>query len=61
MQTGSQKTKNDNELQIEITKQAEKYLSEIEANLKPSVVRSALWVFQKIWQRVYDQIIVNES
>jgi flagellar motor switch protein FliM len=46
---------------MEITKQAEKYLSEIEANLRPSVVRSALWVFQKIWQRVYDQIIVNES
>jgi glycerone phosphate O-acyltransferase len=24
-------------------------------------VRSILWFFQKVWQRVYEQIIVNES
>ena len=55
------KPKPESEVQAQLLAQAEKYLTEIEAQLRPSVVRSALWVFQKIWQRVYDQIIVNES
>jgi hypothetical protein len=38
----------------QFVKQADKYLRDIEATLKPSVVRPALWVFQKIWQKVYD-------
>ena len=42
-------------------KQANRYLKDIEAQLRPSVVRPALWIFSKIWQKVYDQIIVNES
>lgn len=51
----------DNEAHQQVMKQANKYLHDIEAQLRPSVVRPALWIFSKIWQKVYDQIIVNES
>ena len=33
--------------------QAEKYLHEIEANIRPAIARTAFWFFQKIWSRVY--------
>ncbi len=56
-----QNSKSEKELENEMNKQAEKYLNEIEAHLRPSVLRSFLWIFQKIWQKFYDQIIVNES
>ncbi|CDW87851.1 male sterility protein [Stylonychia lemnae] len=42
-------------------KQAAGYLGEMQAVIRPSAVRPMLWLLSKIWQRIYDQIIVNES
>lgn len=37
-----------------VAAQTDRYLKDIEAWLRPSVVRTALWVYAKIWQRAYD-------
>ena len=31
----------------------------MQAVIRPSAVRPLLWVLSKVWQRIYDQIIVN--
>ncbi|CDW80559.1 male sterility protein [Stylonychia lemnae] len=44
-----------------LMKQASKYLNEMQAIIRPTAVRPMLWLVSKIWQRIYDQIIVNEQ
>lgn len=40
---------------------ARSYITQIQADMRPAAIRPTLWMFNKIWQRIYDQIVVNES
>lgn len=42
-------------------KEAEKYLSQIEAQISPSFIRSSMYFFLKFWAKAFKQIVVNKD
>lgn len=42
-------------------KDAEKFIDEIEAQVNPKTFRTCLYMFVKIWEKVYENIIVNKA
>ena len=40
---------------------ASKYLGDIEAQINHNTFRTSLYMFVKIWDRVYEQIVINEG
>ena len=42
-------------------KDAEKFIDEIEAHINPITFRTCLYLFVKIWEKVYDNIILNKT
>lgn len=42
-------------------KDAEKFIDEIEAQVNPKTFRTCLYMFVKIWDKVYENIIVNKE
>lgn len=52
-------TKTEIKLKEEYRAKAEEYVGQIEALISPTYIKAAMYSFLKLWNRVYDQIIVN--
>jgi hypothetical protein len=44
-----------------LVSQSKRFIKEISAKVKPSLVKIHAWVFHKLWRKMYEKVVVDEA